>query len=162
MYYSRYGGQGVCIIVPGCTDGKGRRHWGSLQIGPSTSRRQSPPASPLQWSGLLLPFGLRSAPRIISAVANAIESCCKHKGTSFVEYYLDDYIIEGMPGSKQCAGDLQLIGEVCSDLQILLPEHKRKGHSMKLTFLVHSIDSVAGSLSLPPEKHKRLIPTIQV
>ena len=60
----------------------------------------------------MLPFGLRSAPKIVSAVVDALEWCCKQQGASFVEHYLDDYmyIIVGMRGSNQCACELRLLG----------------------------------------------------
>ena len=52
---------------------------------------------------------------------------------------------------------------VCSDLQALLAEHKRRGPLTKLTFLgiLVDIDTVAGLLSLPPEMLERLITTIE-
>ena len=124
------------------------------------------PLLAVQWKGAIfcdamLPFGLRSAPKIFSAVADALEWCCKRRGASFVEHYLDDYIIVGPSDSNRCTNDLQLLEEVCSDLQVPLAEHKREGPTTRLTFLGIEIDTVAGSLRLPPEKLERLVTIIQ-
>ena len=124
------------------------------------------PLLAIQWNGAIygdamLPFGLRSAPKIFSAVADALEWCFKNRGVSFVEHYLDDYILAGPPDSDQCAKDLRLIGEVCTELNVPLAEHKREGPTTQLTFLGIEIDTVEGSLRLPQEKLERLVTTIQ-
>ena len=42
-----------------------------------------------------LPFGLRSAPKIFTAVADALEWAMKMRGVSAAEHYLDDFILLG-------------------------------------------------------------------
>ena len=37
-----------------------------------------------------LPFGLRSAPKIFTAIADAVEWVAKHAGVRFVIHYLDE------------------------------------------------------------------------
>ena len=71
------------------------------------------PLLAVQWKGAIfcdamLPFGLRSTRKSFSAVADALEWCCKRRGASFVEHYLDDYITMGPPDSNRSANDLQL------------------------------------------------------
>ena len=49
-----------------------------------------------------LPFGLRSAPKIFTAVADAVEWIAKQEGVGFVIHYLDDFLVVGPP----CLGGL--------------------------------------------------------
>ena len=51
--------------------------------------------------------------------------------------------------------------EVCAELLVPLVRHKRVGPTMQLPFLGIEIDTVSGSVRLPPEKLKRLITTIR-
>ena len=46
-----------------------------------------------------LPFGLRSAPKIFTAVADAVEWIARQHGVKFIIHYLDDYLIIGAPNS---------------------------------------------------------------
>ena len=120
----------------------------------------------VQWKGDLfcdgaLPFGLRSAPKIFNAVADALEWCIRQQGVALVEHYLDDYIVMGPPTTEQCHSDLQTLERVCGELGVPLAPHKREGPTTCLTFLGIEIDTVAGSLRLPAEKLQRLVSTIQ-
>ena len=45
-----------------------------------------------------LPFGLRSAPLIFSAVADALQFMMIQNGATFVNHYVDDFITVGAPG----------------------------------------------------------------
>ena len=47
----------------------------------------------------MLPFGLRSAPKIFTAVADALEWCTREQKVSQIYHYLDDFIIVGPPDS---------------------------------------------------------------
>ena len=56
----------------------------------------------MKWEGSLyvdtcLPFGLRSAPKIFTAMADAVEWIVKQKGVHDVIYYLDDYLLVSDP-----------------------------------------------------------------
>ena len=62
----------------------------------------------MQWENNLyvdgtLPFGLRSAPRISTAVADALEWQARFKGTEHILYYLDDFLITAPAGNPQCS-----------------------------------------------------------
>ena len=51
----------------------------------------------MQWKGGLyvdtcLPFGLWSAPRIFTALADTLEWCAKEQGATHLFHYLDDYV----------------------------------------------------------------------
>ena len=47
----------------------------------------------------ILPFGLRSAPKIFNALADALEWCFRQQGVTDVDHYLDDIITIGPPHS---------------------------------------------------------------
>ena len=69
------------------------------------------------WDGGLfidsvLPFGLRSAPKIFTALADALEWIVRQAGVETVFHYLDDFLIVGNPASEQCKVDLQRLLEV--------------------------------------------------
>ncbi len=54
----------------------------------------------LMWDDMLyvdstLPFGLRSAPKIFTAVADALEWIIRSKGVEWLSHYLDDYVLLG-------------------------------------------------------------------
>ena len=57
------------------------------------------------WDGGLfvdktLPFGLRSAPKIFTAVADAVEWIARNEGVRCVIHYLDDFLIIGAPAQR--------------------------------------------------------------
>ena len=104
----------------------------------------------------VLPFGLRSAPKIFTAVADALQWAMVRSGVSAVEHYLDDFITMGPPGSQECRVNLDRILAVCAELGVPLALDKLEGPTTKLTFLGIEIDTEAGVLRLPEEKLLRL------
>ena len=50
-----------------------------------------------------LPFGLRSAPLVFSAVADALAWIMAQQGVTWLAHYVDDFITVGAPGSLQCS-----------------------------------------------------------
>ena len=68
----------------------------------------------MTWDGSLyidtaLPFGLRSAPKIFTAVADAAEWIVWRRGVKFLIHYLDDYLIIGAPHSNECKESLEIL-----------------------------------------------------
>ena len=62
----------------------------------------------MRWNGdthvdAKLPFGLRSAPKIFNAVADALEWCIASEGVEVMYHYLDDFAVLGPPDSAQCS-----------------------------------------------------------
>ena len=104
----------------------------------------------------MLPFGLRSAPKIFTAVADALEWILRRRGVSFVEHYLDDFVTIGPPSSGVCGDNLGIIQRTCAELGVPLAAGKLEGPSSCLTFLGIEMDTVCGVLRLPPEKLARL------
>ena len=92
------------------------------------------------WKGKLyvdsqLPFGLRSAPKIFTAIADAIEWCVRLRGVSFVAHYLDDFITFSPPASPVCGSNLALLSEECTCLGAALADEKSEGPTTLLPFL---------------------------
>lgn len=119
------------------------------------------PLQAVDWNGALyidpmLPFGLRSAPKIFNALADGLEWYLRSRGVREVFHYLDDFLIVGPPASPVCAEGLALLDMACTSLGVPIAAHKREGPSTCLTFLGIEVDSIAGQLRLPECKLARL------
>lgn len=108
------------------------------------------------WLDSALPFGLRSAPKIFSAVADALAWAMALEGISAHLHYLDDFFFAGPPGRAFCHQDLQVALAVCNRLHFSVVQSKTEGPATRLTFLGILIDSDQQRLELPPEKLTRL------
>ena len=111
----------------------------------------------MEWKGqifvdLMLPFGLRSAPKIFTAIADALEWCMKTQGVANVHHYLDDFATIGSPGADKIHKSFSTLQSVCTRLGVPLAQHKTEGPATRITFLGITIDTQAGQLSLPDEK----------
>ena len=95
-----------------------------------------------------LPFGLRSAPKIFTALADAAEWIIKQRGVQFCIHYLDDIA----PDKEQCSGDLQIVLAAFSELGFPVAVNKLEGPSRCLTFLGFELDSEALEMRLPRGK----------
>ena len=109
-----------------------------------------------------LPFGLRSAPKIFTAVADALEWAMKKRGVSAhaAEHYLDDFILLGSPHSQECQANLDTALTVCSTLGVPLAREKLVGPATCLTFLGIEVDTASLELRLPEEKLMALRDTV--
>ena len=115
----------------------------------------------MKWEGQLfvdtaLPFGLRSAPKIFTAVADALQWVVRARGVRYIAHYLDDFIVVGAPGSDEGAKALDLLLDTCRELGVPVAGHKVEGPSTRITFLGIEIDTVAMELRLPQDKLQRL------
>ena len=77
----------------------------------------------------MLPFGLRSALKIFTAVADALEWCIREAGVSEVDHYLDDFVTLGPVESQMCRCNLDTVISVCRQLGVLLAMEKLAGPS---------------------------------
>ena len=102
----------------------------------------------------VLPFGLRSAPKIFTAIAEALEWISHQAGAETVLHihYLDDFLIVGRPASNQCGEDLHRLLGVFAHLRVPLAMEKLEGPVTRLTFLGIEIDTDHMVLRLPQEK----------
>ena len=115
----------------------------------------------MEWKGrqyvdAMLPFGLRSAPKIFTAVADGLEWVIRKKGVCHIDHYLDDYVTFGPAGSLECARSLEIIQQTCTELGVPLAVEKLEGPTTCITFLGIEVDTVAGVLRLPQDKLSRL------
>ena len=83
----------------------------------------------MQWNRRIfvdntLPFGLRSAPKIFTALADALEWVVKQRGVARVYHYLDDFITLGEPGEDTCACNLEIIIQTCRELGVTVAVNK--------------------------------------
>ncbi len=86
-----------------------------------------------------LPFELRSAPKLFTAVPNALLWVMGRHGVH--EALLDDYLICGPPGSAKCGIALRTSLDLCNKLGFRIADHKVDGPSTRLPFLGIPIDT---------------------
>ena len=118
----------------------------------------------MQWNNKLyidccLPFGLRSAPKIFNAVADAFEWIIVHQGENVVEFvihYLDDFLFAGRADAPSCKESLDLALMLCKELGIPVMPEKVAGPTTLLDFLGLLIDTIKMEISLPEDKLLRL------
>lgn len=115
----------------------------------------------MSWDGALyidstLPFGLRSAPKIFTALADAAEWIIKQAGTGFVIHYLDDFLVTGAPSTSECSIALRTMLDVFHRLGFPLAIEKLEGPTPRLEFLGFELDSQAMEVRLPPVKLREL------
>ena len=79
-----------------------------------------------------LPFGLRSVPKIFSALADGLMWIIHSKGHELSLHYLDDFLLMGPPGSPACAEALHITRQLCEDLGIPIAEEKTEGPTQEL------------------------------
>ena len=103
-----------------------------------------------------LPFGLRSAPKIFSAVADFISWVLHQQGIDHHLHYLDDFLRLVAPDSDQAKAALDLVLRVFHSLGIPVATHKTDGPATMLGFLGILIDTQLFELRLPTDKLARL------
>ena len=107
-----------------------------------------------------LPFGLRSAPKIFSALADGLIWILHSKGADQSIHYLDNFLLIGPPDSPECAAALQTLLALCTELGVPVAEEKTDGPSTILIFLGIEIDTITMQLRLPHDKLKDLTTTL--
>ena len=115
----------------------------------------------MRWKGEFyfdtrLPFGLRSAPKIFSAVADALQWAFQRRGVSWVAHYLDDFITMGAPGSQECRRNLDQMLSTCQHLGVPVASEKCAGPSLVMVFLGFELDTTSMVVRLPQEKLSRI------
>ena len=103
-----------------------------------------------------LSFGLRSAPKIFTAIADGVCWGLKAQGVRYVEHYLDDFITVGSPESHECSYNCSMIDSTLDKLGLPAAKDKSEGPTSNLDFLGITLDSVALEARLPLAKLARL------
>ena len=111
----------------------------------------------MMWEGSLfvdtaLPFGLRSAPKIFTALADAAEWMVRQQGVEFIIHYLDDFLVVTAADEHQGSHALRLLLETFEHLGLPIAWDKLEGPSPCLTFLGFELDSTRGEIRLPRQK----------
>lgn len=94
----------------------------------------------IEWKGQIyidkaLPFGLRSAPKIFSAVADGLAWALHCSGVSNTVHYLDDFLFWGPPESATCGEALATATNLCARLGLPTSPSKTIGPATCFTFL---------------------------
>ena len=108
------------------------------------------------YADAMLPFGLRSAPVIFTAVADGLQWIARQRGVELIEHYLDDFILMGGPHDESCQRGLDTLIATCAELGAPLVRDKQVGPCTRLTFLGIEIDTTHCILRLPADKLERL------
>ena len=103
-----------------------------------------------------LPFGLRSAPMIFSAVADGLAYIIREKGVKGLDHYLDDFSLISPPKSSECQMNLVTALETCDEVGFLVAPEKTEGPVTEINLLGIVIDSERLELRLPAEKLQKL------
>ncbi len=102
-----------------------------------------------------LPFELRSAPEIFSAVADTLAWAMVCNGMSGAIHYLDDFLF--VATSQQATkNSLAIALKTCHALEFPVATDKTEGPATYLVFLGIQFDTRAGSLELPQRKLDQL------
>ena len=111
----------------------------------------------IRWKGKTyvdraLPFGLRSAPKIFSAVADVVAWVFMKMGIPDHLHYLDDFLLLVVPGSQRGAHALDIALRLFHLLGVPVAAHKTEGPSTVLAFLGILVDTGNFELCLPADK----------
>ena len=114
------------------------------------------------WRGTIyidkaLPFGLRSAPKVFSALTDAMMWFLYERGIRSALHYLDDFLLLGPPDHPGCQQALSTTLTLCAELGFPVAPEKTEGPATSLIFLGIEIDTMAQQLRLPEEKLQRLL-----
>ena len=104
----------------------------------------------------VLPFGLRSAPLLFSAVADALAWIMRQKGAGWLDHYIDDFVTAGPPNSEECQNNVRIMKEVCSETGLPVEPEKDEGPATRIGVLGIELDTEAMVVSLPPNKLAQL------
>ena len=122
---------------------------------------QDQPLLGVEWKGMVyvdlaLPFGLRSAPLLFTAVGDALQWIMLQQGVSWLGHYVDDFVTMGAAGKLECETNLRSMERVCTELGMPVEPSKTEGPATRITFLGMELDSEAMVIRLPQEKLDRL------
>ncbi len=82
---------------------------------------------------MMLPFGLRLAPLLFTALADAAQWVIKRHGTSHVFHYVDDFITMGAD-LAECTRNTAVMHEICNKLGLPPKPAKDEGPATCITF----------------------------
>ena len=94
----------------------------------------------MTWEGLVfvntaIPFGLSSAPKIFTAIADAAEWIVRQQGVESIIHYLDDSLVVTAANEYKGSHALHLLLEIFKQLGLPVAWDKLEGPAPCLTFL---------------------------
>ena len=95
-----------------------------------------------------LPFGLRSAPKLFTAVAEALQWIVLSRGVTWLLKYIDDFLTMGKAGTEECEKNLEVFIASCIDLGLPLKREKMEGPATTIEFLAIILDTVKMEIRL--------------
>ena len=115
----------------------------------------------MQWKGevfvdMVLPFGLRSAPLLFTAVADALQWAMEAKGVTWVGHYIDNFFTVGAPGSRECAANVAIMKGLFEETGLPTEPEKDEGPATSIGLLGLELDSERLEIRLPEDKLSRL------
>ena len=111
----------------------------------------------MKWDGAVyvdaaLPFDLRLAPKLFTAVAYVLLWILGSHGVREGIHYLDDFLILGQAGTDECERALALSLELCKILGVTVATKKTEGPATTLSFLGIVLDTEKMVIRLPQDK----------
>jgi len=115
----------------------------------------------MEWKGglyleTMLPFGLRSAPVIFNAVAEALAFIIRQRGVDGMDHYLDDFTLVEKPRSQQCKRNLEVALATCEEVGFRMAPEQTEGPTTSLSLLGVELDTELMELRLPQKKLLKL------
>ena len=104
---------------------------------------------------------LRSAPKIFTAIADAVAWVLTCEGIENQLHYLDDFLFIGRPSSSQGQEYRAVALQSLAKLGIPVAAHKTQGPTSSLTFLGILLDTTTFELHFPDDKLTRLQEALQ-
>jgi hypothetical protein len=101
---------------------------------------------------VVLPFGLRSSPKLFNTFADALQFIMLENGVTDVDHYLDDYLTAGPPDSPVCANNLEIMLATCKTTGFRVNPRKVEGPAAILEFLGIIIDTIRQELRISAER----------
>ena len=107
----------------------------------------------LEWQGAYVdtcvPFGTRHGSQIFQRLSNAVRYMMRQKGYAMIDY-IDDYVGLGIPSVAWNSYDA--LTHLMRDLGLTISEKKLVPPATQVTCLGVLIDTVKGTIAIPPEK----------
>ena len=122
---------------------------------------QDRPLLGFQWHSQIfvdgvLPFGLRSAPKIFDSLASMLNWILIDQCQITIIHYLDDFLIISPPESPRCMDAIQKTLQTWAQLGVPIAPDKVEGPTTCLTFLGIEIDTIQWEYRLPIQKLHRI------
>ena len=120
----------------------------------------------MEWEGQVyvdgtLPFGLRSAPLLFTALGDAVQWRVERNGVVWLSHYIDDFVTVGAPETGECGRILGILKETCERWGLPLDKEKEDGPATAITFLGIEVDALVGELRLPASKLAELMSLVK-